>query len=77
MTHGPACAVLCVDDVVTDTAIELIPSAATTTLPDEDGSWLALRLGAKLPFADLRIVDAAGVAGSPRSRTAPPVGRPP
>jgi ribokinase len=50
--------------VVTDTAIELIPSAATTTLPDEDGTWLAMRLGAKLPFADLRIVDAVGNAAN-------------
>ncbi|MDF2977075.1 MAG: putative Ribokinase [Actinomycetospora sp.] len=64
MTPPRPCDVLCVGDVVTDTTIELVPGASTTTFPDEDGDWLALRLGAKLPFADLRIVDAVGNAAN-------------
>ncbi|WP_133252003.1 carbohydrate kinase family protein [Actinomycetospora cinnamomea] len=64
MTSVRPCDVLCVGDVVTDTAIDLIPSDSTTTLPDEDGDWLAMRLGAKLPFADLKIFDAVGNAAN-------------
>jgi sugar/nucleoside kinase (ribokinase family) len=64
VTPGRPWDVLCVGDVVTDTAIELIPSASTTTFPDDEGTWLAMRLGAKLPFADLQVFDAVGNASN-------------
>jgi ribokinase len=56
--------VLCVGDVVTDTAIELIRDASTITYTDADGPWLAMRSGAKLPFAGFRDFDAAGNAAN-------------
>ncbi|MHC1557838.1 PfkB family carbohydrate kinase [Actinomycetospora sp. C-140] len=56
--------VLCVGDVVTDTAIELIRDANTVTYVDDEGAWLAMRSGAKLPFAGFQDFDAAGNAAN-------------
>ncbi|GAA4759774.1 carbohydrate kinase family protein [Actinomycetospora chibensis] len=56
--------VLCVGDVVTDTAIELIQDANTITYEGADGPWLAMRSGAKLPFAGHQTFDAAGNASN-------------
>jgi sugar/nucleoside kinase (ribokinase family) len=60
----PTTDILCVGDVATDEAIELIPDDSTITYEDEDGPWLAMRFGAKLPFAGSRTVDAVGNAAN-------------
>lgn len=65
MTASGPCDVLCVGDTVTDTAIELIRSEDTITYTDRDGGpWLAMRSGAKLPFAGFADFDAAGNAAN-------------
>ena len=51
-------------DVVTDTAIELIRDANTITYTDTAGAWLAMRSGAKLPFAGFQDFDACGNAAN-------------
>ncbi|MFC5139855.1 carbohydrate kinase family protein [Actinomycetospora rhizophila] len=64
MTAADAPDVLYVGDLVTDTAIELIRDANTITYSDRAGPWLAMRSGAKLPFAGFQDFDACGNAAN-------------
>lgn len=55
--------VLSVGDIVTDVFIEL-ESDQAQTYENEQGKWLAMRFGMKLPFANAEIVHAVGNAAN-------------
>jgi len=55
--------ILSVGDIVTDAYIRLCQDQATT-FDNQDGKWLAMPFGAKLPFQDSRVVKGAGNASN-------------
>ncbi len=55
--------VLSIGDVVTDAFIKLLKDKART-YEDENGKWLAMQFGAKLPFESDQVVEGDGNAGN-------------
>lgn len=55
--------ILCVGDIVTDAFIQLEEDQAHT-YENEEGKWLAMRFGMKLPFHDVQVVQAVGNAAN-------------
>ncbi len=55
--------VLCVGDVVTDAFIKLLDDQAKAT-KDEDGKWLTIPFGVKIPFDHAEVIEAVGNASN-------------
>lgn len=55
--------VISIGDIVTDAFIKLIPDEAVT-YENEQGKWLAMPFGAKIPFDHVEIVEAVGNAAN-------------
>jgi ribokinase len=55
--------VVCIGDIVTDAFIKLIDDQAVTYKNDE-GKWLAMQFGTKLPFDHAEILEAVGNAAN-------------
>ena len=55
--------VLCIGDIVTDAFIKLKDDQAVT-YENEEGKWLAMRFGMKLPFDDVEVINAVGNAAN-------------
>lgn len=55
--------VLCIGDIVTDAFIQLLDDQAVT-YENEEGKWLAMKFGSKLPFQDVEVVEAVGNAAN-------------
>lgn len=55
--------VMSVGDIVTDDFIELLDDQAYT-YENENGKWLAMQFGTKLPFANHQVVEAVGNASN-------------
>lgn len=56
--------VLCVGDVVTDHALTVLPGPDVATRTAAPGTWLDLRLGAKVPVGSAGMFDAVGNAAN-------------
>lgn len=54
---------LCIGDIVTDAFIQLEDDQAVT-YENEQGMWLAMKFGTKLPFHDVEVVEAVGNAAN-------------
>ena len=54
---------LCIGDIVTDAFIQLEDDQAIT-YQNEQGTWLAMKFGTKLPFHDVEVVEAVGNAAN-------------
>ncbi len=63
MTGNQNFDVLCVGDVVTDAFIKLLDDQAKAT-KDEDGKWLTIPFGVKIPFDHAEIIEAVGNASN-------------
>ncbi len=61
--NKPAFDVLSIGDIVTDAFIKLDDNQAVT-YENDDGKWLAMKFGTKLPFHDAEIVEAVGNAAN-------------
>ena len=59
----PAVDVLSIGDIVTDAFIQLEEDQAVT-YENEEGKWLAMKFGTKLPFKDAQVVQAVGNAAN-------------
>ena len=55
--------VMCIGDIVTDAFIKLIDDEAVT-YQNEEGKWLAMKFGTKLPFDHVEILEAVGNAAN-------------
>lgn len=55
--------VMCIGDIVTDAFIKLIDDQAVT-YQNEEGKWLAMKFGTKLPFDHVEILEAVGNAAN-------------
>lgn len=55
--------VLCIGDVVTDAFIKLLDDRATT-YENEQGKWLAMPFGMKVPFDHAEVIEAVGNAAN-------------
>ena len=55
--------VLCVGDIVTDCFIKLIDEQAVS-YENEDGKWLAMPFGTKIPFDHVEVLEAVGNAAN-------------
>lgn len=55
--------VMCIGDIVTDAFIKLIDNEAVT-YQNEEGKWLAMKFGTKLPFDHVEILEAVGNAAN-------------
>jgi ribokinase len=55
--------VVCIGDIVTDAFIKLIDDQAVT-YKNDDGKWLAMQFGTKLPFDHAEILEAVGNAAN-------------
>ncbi|HSH55357.1 MAG TPA: carbohydrate kinase family protein [Candidatus Limnocylindrales bacterium] len=55
--------VLSVGDIVTDAFIKLFDDQAVT-YENEEGKWLAMKFGTKLPFEDVQVIEAVGNAAN-------------
>lgn len=55
--------VVCIGDIVTDAFIKLIDEEATT-YENDDGKWLAMKFGTKLPYDHAEILEAVGNAAN-------------
>jgi ribokinase len=55
--------VICIGDIVTDAFIKLIDDQAVT-YKNDDGKWLAMQFGTKLPFDHAEILEAVGNAAN-------------
>jgi len=54
---------MCIGDIVTDAFIKLIDDEAVT-YQNEEGKWLAMKFGTKLPFDHVEILEAVGNAAN-------------
>lgn len=54
---------MCIGDIVTDAFIKLIDDKAVT-YQNEEGKWLAMKFGTKLPFDHVEILEAVGNAAN-------------
>lgn len=55
--------ILCIGDIVTDAFIKLLDDQAVT-YENEEGTWLAMKFGMKLPFEDVEVIQAVGNAAN-------------
>lgn len=55
--------VICIGDIVTDAFIRLIDDQALT-YQNENGTWLAMQFGVKLPFDHVEVLEAVGNAAN-------------
>lgn len=55
--------VVCIGDIVTDAFIKLIDDQAVT-YKNDDGKWLAMQFGTKLPYDHVEILEAVGNAAN-------------
>jgi sugar/nucleoside kinase (ribokinase family) len=56
--------VICIGDIVTDAFIKLVEDEHTVTYDNEQGKWLAMQFGTKLPYDSVEILDAVGNASN-------------
>ncbi len=56
--------IVSIGDIVTDAFIKLIDDEHTVTYENEQGKWLAMQFGTKLPFDHAEIVQAVGNAAN-------------
>ncbi len=61
--HKAVFDVLCIGDIVTDAFIKLDKDQAVT-YENEQGKWLAMKFGTKLPFDDVEVIEAVGNAAN-------------